>query len=122
MIGYVTVGTNDLPRALSFYEKLFEPLGAYRIMENAQGVAWGFGPTAAAFGVLIPHDKNPATVGNGSMCALSMSSKAKVDSMHRHALSLGAKDEGQPGQRTDTFYAAYFRDLDGNKLGLFYMT
>lgn len=121
MIGYVTVGTNNLPSAISFYDKLFEPIGGQRIMEEERGIAWGFGPTAAAFGVMKPFDQKPATVGNGGMVGLSMSSAANVDSLYRLALKLGGTDEGAPGPRSDSFYAAYFRDLDGNKICLFFM-
>lgn len=121
MIGYVTLGTNDLPRAVSFYDRLFEAIGGYRILEGERSVAWGFGPTAAAFGVTKPFDEKPATVGNGVMVALSMTTRGKVDTLHHLALSLGATDEGAPGERGDKFYAAYFRDLDGNKLMVFFM-
>lgn len=121
MIGYVTVGTNDLPRASAFYDKLLDPIGGKRLMNTERGVIWSFGPTCAAFGVMLPYDRNAATVGNGSMVALSMTSKAMVAEMYRHALSLGGTDEGEPGQRDAQFYAAYFRDPDGNKICLFYM-
>ena len=121
MIGYLTVGTNDLPRATAFYDKLFEAIGGTRLMEQPRGIIWSFGPTCAAFGVMTPYDGKPATIGNGSMVGLSMNSKARVNEMHRLALSLGATDEGAPGQRDDMFYASYFRDLDGNKICLFFM-
>jgi hypothetical protein len=81
----------------------------------------GFGPTAAAFGVIRPFDGKPATVGNGVMVSLAMTTPAKVDTLYRLALSLGATDEGAPGERGDRIYAAYFRDLDGNKLMIFFM-
>lgn len=122
MIGYITVGTNDLPRAATFYDKLFDAIGGSRLMDSERGVVWSFGPTCAAFGVMLPFDRKPATVGNGSMVALSMTSKAMVGNLYRQALSLGATDEGEPGQRDNQFYAAYFRDLDGNKICVFYMT
>jgi catechol 2,3-dioxygenase-like lactoylglutathione lyase family enzyme len=121
MIGYVTLGTNDLPRAVSFYDRLFEAIGGSRILEGERSVAWGFGPTAAAFGITKPFDEKPATVGNGVMVALAMTTPAKVDTLYRLALSLGATDEGAPGERGDKIYAAYFRDLDGNKLMIFFM-
>jgi catechol 2,3-dioxygenase-like lactoylglutathione lyase family enzyme len=122
MIGYVTVGTNDLPRALVFYDKLFDSINGSRIMEFERGVAWAFGPTSAGFSVNTPFDGKPATVGNGCMVGLSMSSKQNVDALHRLALTLGGADEGAPGPRSERFYAAYFRDLDGNKLCAFYMS
>ena len=55
------------------------------------------------------------------MVALSVSSRDKVDTLHKLALELGGTDEGAPGERGDGFYAAYFRDLDGNKLNCFCM-
>jgi predicted lactoylglutathione lyase len=120
MIGYVTVGTNDMPRAAAFYDALLGELGAKRMMEFDNGIAWSNGQ-GTAFSVVKPFDKNPATVGNGVMVAIAVDSKARVDAMHAKALSLGAKDEGAPGPRGEAFYGGYFRDLDGNKLNFFYM-
>ncbi len=122
MIGYITVGTNDLARASAFYDKLFQNIGGSRIFEPERSVVWSFGPTCAAFGVTLPFDGNPATVGNGVMVGLSMVSKDKVNAFYHEAIKLGAADEGAPGKRSDTFYAAYFRDLDGNKICAFFMT
>jgi predicted lactoylglutathione lyase len=72
-------------------------------------------------GVIIPFDGKPATVGNGVMAALAAKDRAQVDRVHALALSLGGKDEGKPGLRGDTFYGAYFRDLDGNKLAVYHI-
>ncbi len=119
MIGYVTIGTNDLPRAAAFYDALLGEIGATRMMENEQFVAWSTRPDQPGIGVTKPFDKKPATVGNGVMVALMVDSRAKVDQMHRKALQLGASDEGAPGPRGEGFYAGYFRDLDGNKLNFF---
>jgi len=121
MIGYVTLGTNDLARATSFYESLLGEIGAKRFMSSDTYVIWSCSPTTPGLGVITPYDKNPATVGNGAMVALAMDSKDKVDRMHRKALELGAKDEGAPGDRGGGFYAGYFRDPDGNKLNAFFM-
>jgi predicted lactoylglutathione lyase len=121
MIGYVTLGTNDIQRAAKFYDALLADLGARRFMETESFIAWATGPGAPAVSVIKPHDGKPATVGNGVMVALAVDSKAKVDALHRKALSLGAKDEGAPGPRGPGFYAGYWRDLDGNKLNAFFM-
>ncbi|HMK86059.1 MAG TPA: VOC family protein [Steroidobacteraceae bacterium] len=121
MIGYVTLGTNNLPRAAAFYDALLAGMGAKRMMENEQFVAWGTAEHLPGLGVTKPFDKKPATVGNGVMVALAVDSPAKVDALHRKALELGAKDEGAPGPRGEGFYAGYFRDLDGNKLNFFHM-
>lgn len=121
MIGYTTLGTNDLPRAAAFYDALFGAMGIGRTMAFDRGVAWGRSMTEPGFGVLKPFDGQPATRGNGTMVALVVDSKDKVDALYRKAIELGATDEGAPGQRGEGFYAAYFRDLDGNKLNFFCM-
>lgn len=119
MIGYVTLGTNDLPRAAAFYDALLAELGAKRMMENDQFVAWSVRPELPGLGITKPFDKKSATVGNGVMVALNVDSTAKVDALHRKALQLGGTDEGAPGPRGEGFYAGYFRDPDGNKLNFF---
>jgi catechol 2,3-dioxygenase-like lactoylglutathione lyase family enzyme len=121
MIGYVTLGTRDLPRAAAFYDALLEVIGARRLLDLGRGVIWGMSLDHPSLGVLAPFDGNPATVGNGVMVALVVDSRDKVDRVYRKALELGAQDEGAAGPRGDGFYAAYFRDLDGNKLNVFCM-
>jgi predicted lactoylglutathione lyase len=121
MIGYVTLGTNDLPRAAAFYDALLGELGAKRMMENEQFIAWSVTSDRPGLGITKPFDNKAATVGNGVMVALEAGSPAKVDALHRKALQLGATDEGAAGPRGGGFYAGYFRDLDGNKLNFFHM-
>ncbi len=126
MIGYITLGTNDLPRATAYYDALFESIGVGRFMEEENYfVAWSPAPDAPALSVTIPFDKKPATVGNGVMAALFMESPEQVDAFYQKAVELGGTDEGKPGFRpaeaNKGFYAGYFRDLDGNKLNAFCM-
>ena len=121
MIGYVTLGTNDLARASAYYDALLGNLGATRMLELERLVAWGTEEGSPMLGVIIPFDGNPATVGNGTMVGLNVGSTAKVDEMHAKALELGGTDEGAPGERMPGFYAGYFRDVDGNKLNFFSM-
>ena len=121
MIGYVTLGTNDLERAAQFYDQLLSELGAKRFMDTETFIAWVASPKGAGVCVTKPFDGNAATVGNGVMVALRMDSNEKVDALYRKAIELGAKDEGAPGPRGDGFYAGYFRDPDGNKLNAFCM-
>ena len=122
MIGYVTLGTNDLPRAMKFYDELLAPLGIRRIMDFGRGYAWGSAMDKPALGVMIPFDQKPATAGNGTMVAIVVDSRQKVDEGYARALALGGTDEGPAGPRGEGFYAGYFRDLDGNKLNVFCMT
>lgn len=121
MIGYVTLGTRDLARAATFYDALVAELGGQRMMENDQFIAWVGPNNSPGIGITYPFDGQPATVGNGVMVALEVTSAAEVDRIYAKAIALGASDEGAPGQRSPEFYAAYFRDLDGNKLNVFWM-
>lgn len=120
MIGYVTLGTNKYEEAAKFYDELFAEIGAGRALEGETFIAWATAPGAPAVSIIKPYDGNAATVGNGVMVAIVVDSKEKVDALHAKALELGGTDEGAPGPRMDNFYAAYFRDLDGNKLNFFY--
>lgn len=121
MIGYVTLGTNDMERAASFYDELLGSIGARRFLENDRFIAWTTAPDAPAVSLAKPFDEKPATIGNGVMVALAMDSHEKVDALYEKAIELGATDEGPPGPRGEGFYAGYFRDLDGNKLNAFCM-
>lgn len=126
MIGYVTIGTNDLPRAAAYYDALFESIGVGRFMEEENYfIAWAPAPDAPAVSITVPFNKEPATVGNGVMVALFMETPEKVDALYNKAIELGGTDEGKPGFRPENndkgFYGGYFRDLDGNKLNAFCM-
>ena len=122
MIGYVTLGTNDLKRAAAFYDKIAALLDTPRMMEFDGFIAWGRPGGGAGIGLTRPYDGQPATVGNGVMVALAARDKAHVDEIYRTALANGGTDEGAPGPRGDSgFDAAYFRDPDGNKLNAFVM-
>jgi catechol 2,3-dioxygenase-like lactoylglutathione lyase family enzyme len=121
MIGYVTLGTTDLPRAAAFYDALLGTIGAKRLMQGERFIAWAVTPSQPALGVILPFDGEPATVGNGCMVALAAERPTQVDALYARAIELGATDEGKPGPRGGGFYAGYFRDLDGNKLNFFCM-
>lgn len=121
MIGYVTLGTTDLERAAKFYDAISAELGTPRMFTMDNFIAWGIPDGGAGIGLCYPHDGKPMSVGNGVMVALQAKDKAQVDRIYNLALSLGATCEGPPGPRSDTFYAGYFRDPDGNKLNAFVM-
>ena len=120
MIGYVTLGTNDLPRGAAFYDALLAEMGAKRLWDLGTMIAWGVAMDKPAVVLTKPFDGQAASVGNGTMVALGATSREEVDRVHAKALALGGADEGAPGQRFPGFYAAYFRDLDGNKLNCCY--
>ena len=128
MIGYVTLGSDNMPRARDFYDQLLGPtLGAKRIMEFGDDLGgftmWGTGFDKPGLAVTNPFNKQPAVAGNGNMSAIVVDSRDKVDAVYSKALELGGTCEGPPGVRGDegaqAFYGAYFRDLDGNKLCAF---
>jgi catechol 2,3-dioxygenase-like lactoylglutathione lyase family enzyme len=124
MIGYVTVGSNDLDKSRAFYDALMPVVGAGRIMEFGDHFTmYGTGMGQPGFAVCKPYDGNSATAGNGNMASIVVESRAKVDALYAKAMELGGSDEGPPGVRGDdgpqAFYGAYFRDLDGNKLAAF---
>lgn len=121
MIGYTSVGTNDLEKAVHFYGELLSLLGAKPFFKSERGVGWGTSPDKPMFSVLKPFDGQRATFGNGAMVALSAANPEQVQALHAKALQLGAQDEGAPGLRGSGFYGAYFRDLDGNKLAAYCM-
>ena len=123
MIGYVVLGTNDLVRAASFYDELLAEMGVTRMMEfGERGYAWGAAMDKPMLCIMKPYDGQAATVGNGVMAGIAANSRDQVDRIYRQAIELGGSDEGPPGLRAeggDGVYAAYFRDLDGNKLDVF---
>ena len=124
MIGYVTLGSNDLARSRAFYDSLMPVIGAGRIMEFGDNFTmYGTAMNRPGLAVCKPYDGNGATAGNGNMAALACASRADVDALHAKAIELGGSDEGPPGVRGDegpqAFYGAYFRDPDGNKIAAF---
>ncbi len=129
MIGYITMGTNDMARARAFYDGLLAELGAKRMMEFGDDLGgftlWGTGMDKPGIAVTRPYDGQPAHRGNGHMAALTVLERAQVDALHAKALELGGTCDGPPGLRGEegpqAFYAAYFRDPDGNKLAAFRM-
>jgi catechol 2,3-dioxygenase-like lactoylglutathione lyase family enzyme len=121
MIGYVTLGTNDLERGVAFYDAIARELGTARMFEWEHAIAWGTPGGSAGIGLTKPFDGKTATIGNGVMVALEAKDKAQVGRLYATAMAHGGSCEGPPGPRGPGFYAAYFRDRDGNKLNAFVM-
>jgi catechol 2,3-dioxygenase-like lactoylglutathione lyase family enzyme len=121
MIGYATLGSNDFEKAKAFYDGVLAELGGARTMTMDRIQGYGSPAGGAMLAVCKPYDGQPATVGNGMMISLAAPSTERVDKTYAAALAHGGTDEGAPGLRGETFYGAYFRDLDGNKLCVFTM-
>ena len=117
---HVTVGTNDLAKARSFYDRVLGTLGYKRLNDlGDNGSIWG--EEAPEFFVLKPSNGQPATFANGGTISFVAPSRAAVGEFHKAALAAGGKDEGAAGPRSwhPSAYAAYVRDLDGNKLATY---
>ncbi|MGH1543135.1 MAG: VOC family protein [Arenicella sp.] len=122
MIGYVTLGSNDIEASAEFYDQLFSEIGINRLWSLETFVAWGVDSESPMFSITTPFNKERATVGNGVMIAIKVPNTQTVDLIHKKALDLGAVDEGAPGPRGAGYYSGYFRDLDGNKLNFYLVT
>lgn len=122
MLGYVTLGTNNIEKARAFYSALLGELGMSELFDNERLYFYGSDPAGPFVVVGGPYDEQAASVGNGVMVALKCEDDAKINAMHAKALELGATDEGAPGERVPgVFYGAYARDPDGNKLCFYKM-
>jgi len=121
MVAIATMfGSNDIEKAKSFYDAVLATIGLKGIMEHGSGGRiYGSPSGAPLFSIVRPYDGHSATAGNGTMASFMCDSREQVAAIHAKALELGGRDEGAPGLRTGgggSVYAAYFRDLDGNKI------
>lgn len=125
MIGYATLGSNNVDKAREYYDALLAEIGAKRLMQLEEGgfTLYGTEMGAPSLAITQPYDEKPAVPGNGNMIAIPFEERAKIDSFYNKALELGGSDEGPPGVRGDegpqAFYAAYFRDPEGHKFCAF---
>ena len=115
-VSYVTVGSNDLDKAKTFYDALLGSIGMKGVHEHGSGGRLYAGKDTGMFGVLGPYDGKAATVGNGGMAGFKFDTVEEAAAFHAKAMALGAANEGDPGERSPGVYFGYFRDLDGNKL------
>ncbi len=121
VLGYTTIGVNDMERAEAFYGALLGELGAKQLFGMDRIKFYGTGTDGAMLAICIPYNEETQNPGNGNMVAIPGGDRAGVDKLYAKALELGATDEGPPGERAPVFYGAYVRDLDGNKLCFFEM-
>ena len=127
MIGYVTVGADDLLLAERFYSAFLPSLG-YSLDISSGGLSYSIlgttdqGPGQADFYVKPPFNGQAASVGNGMMVAFQVRTQAMVCALHAAAIAAGGRTEGAPGFRAEYsahFYVGYLRDPQGNKIALF---
>ena len=123
MIGYIMVGTNDLDKAISFYDEVLKSLNLKRVEtdpEYAVPLPWVAFSLLKGF-VTKPFNKEKATHGNGTQVSFVTNSRQIVDKFHETGLKAGGKSEGSGGERPPNsgVYYSYIRDLDGNKICAF---
>ena len=120
MIGFVMVGTNNLNKAISFYDVLLETINLKRIVTNEKYAGYSSNENSEniEFYVTNPANKENATYGNGTQISFLVNSKDTVDKFYNLGIKLGGKDEGAPGIRSGDYYC-YLRDLDKNKVCAF---
>ena len=121
MFSFISLGTNNLQNSKIFYDELLQSINITNVLETDRyiGYAKNSSLNKVEFYLMLPHNKQMATFGNGTMVTFNITSKKEVDIFYNLALKLGASDEGLPGPRHDEHYYAYFRDLDGNKICAF---
>jgi catechol 2,3-dioxygenase-like lactoylglutathione lyase family enzyme len=120
-VAHVTFGTNDLDRGAAFYDAVMAEFGGNRTFAHDRAIGWSFPDGGPSIGITYPFDGEVANRGNGTMFALMASGEDQVRRVHAAALAHGGSCEGAPGPRANGFFAAYFRDPDGNKMNAFCM-
>ncbi|MCG8380609.1 MAG: VOC family protein [Gammaproteobacteria bacterium] len=121
MISHLTLGTNDLAQATQYYDQVFAIIGARLVASTDSVVFYAFPDSPTKLAITKPFNGEKATFGNGTMLALRVASEDKVKELYKLAMQLNSKCEGEPAPRDNrAYFAAYFRDLDGNKIAVFH--
>ena len=118
-VAHITFGTRDLARGAKFYDAVAAEYGGVRIFERDTAIGWSLGEGGPSIGICYPYDGKESNQGNGTMIAVMAADEDQVRRVHAAALSNGGTCEGPPGLRANGFYAAYYRDPDGNKMNSF---
>ena len=121
MIGFVMVGTNNLAKAINFYDTLLNTIELQRVVSNEKyaGYASKNKPDEVEFYVTNPVNSKQATFGNGTQISFLVKSKDLVNNFYNTGLKLGGKDEGATGIRSGDNYC-YFRERAVNKVCAFF--
>ncbi len=118
ILSHVSLGTNDLERALAFYDGVLSTLGIKRV-ETLEGIGAAYGKQYPEFWIASPANEAPATAGNGVHIGFIAASREAVQAFHEAALNAGATDDGAPGPRPqygEPYYGCFVIDLDGHKI------
>ena len=76
MIGFVMIGTNDLNKAIKFYDTLLETIDLKRVVTNEKYIGYSpqEKPEDIEFYVTNPVNKEKATFGNGTQISFLVNS------------------------------------------------
>ncbi len=117
---HVSIGVNDIKKAMGFYRPSLEALGLEIVMDKGFAVAFGNGSGRQWLWVSEPIDKDgDVHPNNGAHFALIAKSRATVRAFYEAAMANGGRDAGAPGLRPEyipTYYGAFVLDFDGNKI------
>ncbi|MDO8410048.1 MAG: VOC family protein [Phenylobacterium sp.] len=121
VLGYMTLGADDLPAAVAFYDAVLATLGLTQLyaFEGWTGYGRAGDGQGQTLWVCKPFDGQAARAGNGVMLGFYAPTPQVVDAFYEAAMAHGGADEGPPGLRPqygEGWYAAYVRDPQGNKL------
>lgn len=122
MLGYTTIGSKNLDKAVAFYDELLALVGGKQLMGMDRIKFYGTDAGGAMLAICTPADEGNQSCGNGQMVAIPGGSPEGAQELYNKAMELGATCAGAPGQRLDFFYGSYVYDLDGNKLCFYHMT
>lgn len=117
MIDHVSLGVSDLARSARFYDAVLAPLGFRRLVDA--DVRVGFGKKYPELWLNLRTGMAPVAPDTGIHVCLRTRSADAVDAFHAAALAHGGTDDGRPGLRKAamvTYYGAFVRDPDGNRL------
>ena len=124
MLGFATIGTNNIQESCKFYDVVLLSIGMKKIIttERYIGYAKNNNLEKIIFYLMVPFNKKSSTSGNGTMIAFLANSRLEVNNFHKIAIEKGAVNEGFPGLRPSdgSDYYAYIRDFDGNKICAYY--
>ncbi|HEY2755106.1 MAG TPA: VOC family protein [Pseudolabrys sp.] len=117
MIDHVSVAVRDLQASARFYEAVLGALGFAKLEERPATIA--FGKSYSEFWINLRDALRPVAAGSGAHVCFRTRSTEMIDAFHAAALAAGGTSDGAPGlrpQHGEGYYAAYIRDLDGNRI------
>jgi catechol 2,3-dioxygenase-like lactoylglutathione lyase family enzyme len=118
MIDHVSIAVRDLAAATRFYETVLGALGLTKLESRPTTV--GFGKSYPEFWINRRADMAVVAPTSGAHVCFRARTTELIDAFHAAALQAGGASDGAPGLRPHDgeggYYAAFIRDLDGNRI------